>query len=384
MSMQDVPIDLDYLTGLLRKLVEIPSPAGYTDTVVHYVCEELDRLGIPFELTRRGAIRAVLEGKKRAPGRALVAHLDTLGAMVKNLKANGRLEVSPIGTWSARFAEGARVTIFTSEGKSCRGTLLPLKASGHTFNEEIDTQPVGWSQLEVRVDEFSDSSEDLLNIGICVGDFIALDPHFELLDNGFINSRHLDNNAGVAAMLAAAQALRSNGVELEQSCYLLFTIFEEVGSGASSILHGDIAEMVSVDNSTVAPGQASIEAGITVCMMDSSGPFDYHLTHRLIDLCESYGLKYSRDVFNHYRCDAASAVEAGNDIRAALVCYGLDGSHGYERTHQFSLFELAKLLSYYVQGGSTVKRDRYDLGPLKGFPTQPHPDVDIDNHPPTG
>jgi len=373
--LQDVQVDLDYLTSLLHQLVDIPSPSGYTDSVVHFVGQELQRLDIPFEITRRGAIRAVLSGKNEAPGRGLVAHLDTLGAMVKTLKPNGRLAIVPIGTWSARFAEGARVTIFTHDGDICRGTILPLKASGHTFDKDVDTQPVGWENVEVRVDEFCDTEHQLLEHGLRVGDYIAIDPGFELLDNGFINSRFLDNNAGVACVLAAARAIKNAGVELDLTCYLLFTIFEEVGSGASSVLHGDIAEMVSVDNSTVAPGQQSIEEGITICMMDSSGPFDYHLTRRLIALCEEKGLKYSRDVFKYYRCDAASAVEAGNDIRTALVCYGVDASHGYERTHQFSLFELTRLLTYYVQGHSIVQRDRYDLGPMKGFPTQPIPEI---------
>ncbi len=368
----EAEIDLSYLTGVLEKLIHIPSPAGYTDTIVHFVGAELERLGIEHELTRRGAIRAVLPGKHSEPGRALVGHLDTLGAMVSELKENGRLALAPIGTWSARFAEGGRVTIFTDEGKACRGTVLPLKASGHTFNEEVDTQPIGWDNVEVRVDEFAENRVVLEDIGIRVGDYVAFDPNYECLDNGFINSRPLDNKAGVAAMLAAAQSLQQADITLEQSCYLLFTIFEEVGSGASSILHGDIAEMVSIDNSTVAPGQSSIEAGITICMIDSSGPFDYHLTQHLIALCEQYGLKYVRDVFKHYRCDAASALEAGNDLRTALVCYGLDGSHGYERTHQFSLFELARLLTYYIRGEAVVKRDRYDLGPRADFPTQPN------------
>ena len=369
--MNEAEIDLTYLTDLLEQLIHIPSPAGYTDTIVHFVGGELERLGIEYELTRRGAIRAVLPGQQASPGRALVAHLDTLGAMVSQLKEKGRLALAPIGTWSARFAEGGRVTIFTNEGKTCRGTVLPLKASGHTFNEAVDNQPIHWDNVEVRVDEFAENRMVLEDIGIRVGDYVAFDPNYECLDNGFINSRHLDNKAGVAAVLAAAHALRQGDVTLENSCNLLFTIFEEVGSGASSNLHGDIAEMVSIDNSTVAPGQNSIEAGITICMMDSSGPFDYHLTQRLIALCERYGLKYVRDVFKHYRCDAASAVEAGNDLRTALVCYGLDGSHGYERTHQFSLFELARLLTYYIRGEAVVKRDRYDLGPMADFPTQP-------------
>ncbi len=371
--MKPLPIDVEYLVDLLERLIDIPSPSGYTDSIVHFVGDELQRLDIPYELTRRGAIRASLKGETDSdeiPSRGLVAHLDTLGAMVRKLKSNGRLEMVPIGTWSSRFAEGARITIFTQEGP-VRGTILPLKASGHIYDTEVDTQPTGWPHVEVRVDAFCYTGDDLVKLGIRVGDYAALDPNFEIGENGFINSRYLDNKAGVATLLAAAKAIQAAEIKPEINCYLLFTLFEEVGSGASSILHGHITEMVSVDNSTAGPRQNSIEDGITIAMMDSSGPFDYHLTNKLVTLCRDFDLTHARDVFLHYRCDAASAVEAGNDIRTALVCYGVDASHGYERTHKNSLEELAKLLTLYIQSPATVGRDRYDLGPMKGFPTQP-------------
>ncbi|WP_198150867.1 hypothetical protein [Caldimonas taiwanensis] len=67
-----------------------------------------------------------------SPDRAIVAHLDTRGAMVKQLKPNGRLELVPMGDGSSRFAEGARVTPYGDDGLMCRGTILPCKASSHT------------------------------------------------------------------------------------------------------------------------------------------------------------------------------------------------------------------------------------------------------------
>ncbi len=363
-------IDMAYLCDLLRRLLAIPSPTGYTDEIVHFCGDELRRLGIPFELTRRGAIRADLKGAVASPDRALVAHLDTLGAMVRGLKSNGRLELLPIGTWSARFAEGARCTVFTDQG-GCRGTILPLKASGHTYDTEIDTQPVGWDQVELRVDAICSTEVDLIRLGFNVGDFVAIDPQPEFLDNGFIVSRHLDDKAGVAVLFAAAKAVLDAGITLPVDCHLLLTISEEVGSGASSVLHGDVAEMVTIDNATPAPGQNSRESGVTVAIADSSGPFDYHLTHMLLRLCKDYDIRHQRDVFKHYRCDSAAAVEAGNDIRTALVCFGVDASHGYERTHTNALRSLAELVALYVQSEPTVQRDRMELGPLLGFTHQP-------------
>jgi peptidase M42 family hydrolase len=368
-SLSRPAIDRDFLVATLVQLLDVPSPSGYTDAVVHLLGEELERLGVEFEVTRRGAVRATLPGRRSTPGRALVAHLDTIGAMVRELKPNGRLALAPIGTWSSRFAEGTRVSLFTDED-TVRGTILPLKASGHVYSEAIDTQPVSWENVELRVDARANSAADLRALGIDVGDFVAIDPQPERTETGFIVSRHLDDKAGVAILLAAAKAVTAAGAQLPIDCHLLFTIHEEVGSGASAILHGDVAEMVAVDNGTAAPGQNGTEFDVTVAMKDSSGPFDYHLTHKLLDLAEAHGIAHRRDVFVHYRCDAASAVEAGNDIRTALVCFGVDASHGYERTHVDSLTAVAELVALYMQSQPTVERDRMELGPLDGFPEQ--------------
>ncbi|HEY5761654.1 MAG TPA: osmoprotectant NAGGN system M42 family peptidase [Rhodocyclaceae bacterium] len=367
-TIQTPDIDTNYLRTVLQRLLDVPSPSGMTDAVTHVVCEELAKLKIPFSLTRRGAIRADLEGGKHSPDRAIVSHLDTLGAMVKQFKDSGRLEIVPIGSWSARFAEGARVTIYCDGGKQFRGTILPCKASGHTFNEEVDTQPSAWHNLELRIDERFNVAADPAAAGINIGDHISIDPQPEFLDNGFINSRHLDDKAGVAAILAMAEAVRRQALVLPVDCHLLFTISEEVGVGASHVLHGDVAELISVDNGTIAAGQNTSEFGVTVSMQDSSGPFDWHLTRHLLDLCAAHRIESSRDVFRFYRSDAAAAVEAGNDIRTALVCFALDGSHGYERTHIDSLTALARLLGCYIQSRPLFTRDRAALGPLEDFP----------------
>lgn len=368
--MKRVDIDRDYLLKTLDTLLHIPSPTGYTDQIVRFCARELGHLGVDHELTRRGAIRALLHGGKRQPARAVIAHVDTLGAQVKNLKPNGRLELVPIGHWSARFAEGARATLFTRQG-AFRGTILPLKASGHTFNEEIDTQPVGWEHVEMRVDVNAGTAAELAAHGIHIGDHVAIDPQPEFLDNGYIVSRFLDDQAGVAILFAALKALQDSEARFPVDSYFLFSIAEEVGVGASSVLHGDIASMITVDNGTTAPGQNSRETGATIAMADSAGPFDYHLTNKLIDLCEEFDVPFQRDIFRYYRSDSASALEAGNDIRTALIAFGVDASHGYERIHIDALESLAQLICLYLQSPVRIARDAHELGSLRGFTRQP-------------
>ena len=365
-----ISIDHDYLVARLKALLAIPSPTGFTDEAVRFTARELEHLGLEVVLTRRGAIRARRPGKATRPARGIVAHLDTLGAQVKFLKSNGRLELVPIGHWSARFAEGARVSIFSSKG-IYRGSILPLKASGHTFNEEVDSLPVGWPFVELRVDALARSKEELLQLGIDVGDIVAVDPAPEFMDNGFIVSRHLDDKAGVAIMLAALEAMQREGVETPVDTYWLFTIGEEVGVGASAAVVPDIASLVAIDNGTTAPGQNSSEFGVTLAMADQTGPFDYHLSKKLFELCGEHDIQVQKDVFRYYRSDAASAIEAGHDVRTALLTFGVDASHGYERIHVNALTSIAKLIVHYAASEVQIERDAEETAiGLKGFTRQ--------------
>jgi len=370
-NLTDYGIDLDYLNAMLVTLLNIPSPSGFTDQIVHFVGEELQQLGIDYNVTRRGAIRATLPGTGRdSLDRAVAVHLDTLGAMVRRVKSNGRLAIAPVGTWSSRFAEGARVTIYSDNGP-VRGSVLPLKASGHAYGDAIDSQQSAWDQVEVRVDQDMFNGDGRMSTAIQVGDFIAFDALPEIGDTGFINARHLDDKAGVAIVLAVARAIREQGLEIPVDCHLIFTIFEEVGSGASAAVYGDVAEMMVIDHAPVAPNQMATEKAATIAMMDQSGPFDYHLNRKLLALAKAHDIDVIRDVFRYYRSDSASAIEAGNDTRTALVGYGVDGSHGYERTQASSLKAVADLTALYIQSPPTFSRDKNGLSSLSGFPHQP-------------
>lgn len=365
-------VDMDYVVDLMLRLLRTPSPAGRTDEVMRLIGAELEDIGLDFWLTRRGSLVADLPCGPDGDAwgsRAIMVHADTIGCMVKELKADGRLRVVPIGTWSARFAEGARVTIFTDDfDHTYTGTVLPLKASGHTFADEVDSAPIGWDHVEVRVDEFTTSAADLAGLGIQVGDFVAVDAYPQVTRSGFVKSRHLDDKAGVAAAIGAFKALRSADVRPPVRTHLLVTIAEEVGQGAAHGLHEDVAELVSIDSAITAAGQASTETAVNVAMQDSTGPFDYHLTRRLLELCRQLDLPAQRDVFDHYRSDVASAIEAGAETRAALIGYGTDASHGHERTHVDGVRRVAEFVAAYCQTPLMFSFDESPRGRLEEFP----------------
>lgn len=342
-------IDTDYLLDRLLQLVRTPSPVGMTERAVALVDTWLRELGYDPKYTRRGVL--YVEVGNGPPRRALAAHLDTLGAMVTELRPNGRLALRNTGTWAARFAEGARVTIF-SDTCEHRGTILPLKASGHRFNTEVDTQPADWDNLEIRIDAALPDRDALLAAGFNVGDMVAVDAQPEVID-GFIVSRHLDDKAGCATLLAVLKAIAEGKIEVAAPFQAMFTIAEEIGIGGTHGFGPEVEELLAIDNAVTAPNQASRDDAVTIAMRDRQGPFDARVTRQMIDICQHNDIAFERDTFRHYRSDSAAAVEAGWDIRVGLVCFSLDSSHGWERTHIKSLSELGRLIGFYLQSPMT-------------------------------
>jgi putative aminopeptidase FrvX len=210
-----------------------------------------------------------------------------------------------------------------------------------------------------------------------VGDTVGVDASPIITPSGFVNARHLDDKAGVAAVLGALDVFMRLGEQPTLPSQVLITTSEEVGHGASHGLGDDIAELVVVDNAVVADGQTSTEDAVSIAMLDRHGPFDYHLSRHLTALCDDHGIPHHRDVFDHYRSDAAAALEAGLATRAALVGFGVDASHAWERTHLDGLVHLAGLLVHYLRSDLTLSGwDRTPWGPLEEFPStsvQPAP-----------
>ncbi|MBD9481805.1 osmoprotectant NAGGN system M42 family peptidase [Pseudomonas sp. PDM14] len=348
--------DLAYLQKVLLEMLAIPSPTGFTDTIVRYVAERLEEMGLPFELTRRGTIRATLLGRQKSPDRAVSAHLDTIGAIVREIKPNGRLALAAVGCWSSRFAEGSRVSVFTDTGV-IRGSVLPLLASGHAFNTEVDSMPISWDHIELRLDAHSGDREECLKLGVSVGDFVAFDPLPEFTESGHISARHLDDKAGVAALLTALKSITEARLVPPIDCHPLFTITEEIGSGSAGALPWDVSEFVGIDIAPVAPGQQSSEHAVSVALQDSGGPYDYHLSRHLLKLAQQHEVPVRRDLFRYYHSDAQSAITAGHDTRTALLAFGCDATHGYERTHIDSLAAMTRLLGAYMMSPPVFASD---------------------------
>ena len=339
--------NVKHTVDLLQRLVEIPSPSGYTENVMELIAQEFDAIGVPHRKTNKGAIIATIEGTDTQRHRLLTAHVDTLGAMVKEIKSDGRLKLTMIGGFNWNAVEGEYCLIHTAAGRTVRGTILMHQTSVHVY-KNAGTAERNADNIEVRIDEKVTDADDTRALGIEVGDFVSFDPRFEVTDSGFIKSRHLDDKASTALLLGLVRSLKEEGVGLPHTTHFYISNNEEIGYGGNSSIPGETVEYIAVDMGAIGDGQASDEYTVSICAKDSSGPYHHALTRHLTGLCKAGDIPFKLDVYPFYGSDASAAIRAGFDVKHALFGPGIESSHALERTHTDSLNATAQLLHAYV------------------------------------
>jgi len=347
--MQSLPsINSPYMLEFLSGLLNTPSPAGFTDQAIAF-CETAFKPfpDLKLKRTQKGALLVTWPGEKKDSPRALTAHVDTLGGMVKEIKANGRLQLTRIGGFAWNTVEGEGCTVFTRRGDQVRGSFLLNKASTHVYGSEVGKAEREDENMEVRLDARTQTSGETQDLGIEIGDFVAFDPRVEIRE-GFVRSRHLDDKASVATLLAAVKAISEAGLKPRQDTFLLISNYEEVGHGASAGLPQNVCELVAVDMAAVGDGQNSSEFHASLCVKDSGGPYHHGLSNHLRDLADKHKIPYMVDIYPYYGSDGEAYWRAGGDVAVALIGPGVDASHNYERTHTEALVATANWVLAYL------------------------------------
>lgn len=320
----------EYCLQQMEKLMAIPSPTGMTDAASAYVMEELTRLGFAPQLMRKGTVVCDLGGEGH--GLLLSAHLDTLGAMVRAVKPNGRLRYTQLGGWNDNAIENENVLIHTRTGATYTGTVQSVHASRHVWGD-VTAEKREDKTLEVVIDEVVHTKADVDALHIQAGDMISFDPRFTITPSGYIKSRFLDDKASAAILLTMAYDVANGTLTLGRKTIIAFTVYEEIGHGASALCCQPVEDMLAVDMGCVGDDLTCTETEVSICAKDAAGPYDWSFTNELLDRAARLNLPHVVDVYPRYSSDTATALKAGLDARFALCGPGVFASHAYERTH---------------------------------------------------
>lgn len=330
----------------LVEILSINSPTGYTKRVVKHLESIVAGLGFEYEITPKGNLIVFVKGQDETRTRGISAHVDTLGLMVRSINSDGTLSLTTLGGPLTPTLDGEYCDIVTRDDKVYTGTILSKSPSIHVF-KDAQTKARDIDNLVVRLDEKVSSKEDVLALGIQNGDIVAYDPKVVVTASGFIKSRFLDDKASVAILLEILRTIKDKEIVPSTNLKFIFSTYEEVGHGAAYI-PADITELLAVDMGCIGLDLACTEFDVSICAKDSSGPYDYELTTRLVNDAKQAKLNYALDIYPMYGSDASAALRGGANIKAALIGPGVSSSHGMERTHVDALKNTFDLIMIYI------------------------------------
>ncbi len=341
-------IDIDMILKDMKKYLAIHSPAGYTKEAIEEIQKELESLGLSTELTNKGALIVTLKGQNDNEHVMLSAHIDTLGAIVKEITKDGRIKYHKVGGGCWSSVEGENCYIITRKGKKIRGSAIPKMASTHINGQEKANVVRDQSNMLIRIDEIVKSKEDVQKLGINVGDFIAFDTRTEITESGFVKSRYLDNKLAVAIVLEICRYFKENSITPKYTTHFYISNYEETGHGVS-VIPDKTKEMIAIDVGIVGEGQESNEFSVSIAAKDRKSPYNFEFRNKLVDIAEENGIDYVVDVYNFYSSDATQCMHQGKDVNFASLGPAVDASHHYERTHINSIINTTKLLIKYLE-----------------------------------
>lgn len=339
---------VDFAVEKTMELLAIDSPTGMTDGAANWVADEFAKLGFAVRKTEKGGVLVDLGGKDDKNALALSVHTDTIGGMVATITPAGRLKLTNLGGLRANNCETENCRIYTRSGKVFEGTFQLHNPSTHVNGEFSETKRT-FDTCEVVLDEDVNSAEDVRRLGIENGDFVCMEPRSRLCASGYIKSRFLDDKLSVGIVLGFARMVSDGEIELNRRVYVHVTVYEEVGHGGSASLPQGVTEGISVDMGCVGDGLACTERQVSICAKDSSGPYSYAVTGKLIEAAKMTGADYSVDIYPHYGSDVETTLRAGYDIRHGLIGPGVFASHGYERSHVDGVMNTLKVLKGYME-----------------------------------
>ena len=338
---------MDYILETMKTLLAIPSPSGFTREAAEFVMKELREMGYEPQMTRKKGVVCDLGGEDAEDGILLAAHIDTLGGMVQAIKSNGRIKLINVGGLKAANVECENCQVHTRDGKVIGGVVNLINASTHVNDNYMDTVRT-FDNVELLLDEYVNSKEEVEALGIMPGDYITFDPRTIVTESGFIKSRFLDDKLSAAILLGYAKYLKESGITPKRRIHLGFTSYEEVGHGGAADIPEGVTEMISVDMGCVGENLQCDETMVSICAKDRNGPYDYDVTSELIRLAKENNIRYAVDIYTNYGADVGVALKAGHNVRHGLIGPGVYASHGYERSHKMGAEATLQLLQAYL------------------------------------
>lgn len=304
----------------MKTLTGLHGAPGFEDKVREYMKKELSEYADEIIQDGLGGIFAVKKStKENAPKVLVAAHMDEVGFMVTALMDNGFIKFTPLGGWASDVLLSQRFSVRTSEDEEITGVIgsVPVHfRRGGSKETKIE---------DMLLDVGADSKEELLEMGINLGDSIVPEVDFKVLKNDKkLLAKAWDNRYGCLIAIEALESLKDT--ELDCDLYIGANVQEEVGlRGAKASTHmidPDIAFVVDCSPANDMMGKkddlGKIGEGTLIRLFDRTMILAPRMREFLLETAKESDAKYQ-----YYHSpggtDAGSIHTSNNGVPSAVV-----------------------------------------------------------------
>jgi putative aminopeptidase FrvX len=342
-------LDYDTLFQTIEELVLHHSPSGVETEIDRLLLTKFKSLGVETWQDKAGNIIAKIAGQNPERAIAITGHKDEIGAIVKSIEDNGRLQVRRLGG-SFPWIYGEGVVDIIGDEKTISGILsFGSRHVSHESPQKVQQEgtPVVWEDSWV---ETKCTLDELEQARIRPGSRVLVGKHrkkpFRLKD--YIASYTLDNKASVTILLALAQHLKQPTVDV----YLVASAKEEVGAiGALYFTQNQSLEaLIALEICPLSSEYPVVEGARPVLLsQDSYGIYDEYLNREIRQAAKKAKIDIQYAAISGFGSDASIAMKFGHVARAACLSFPTQNTHGYEIAHLGAIANCVKILMSYCQ-----------------------------------
>jgi endoglucanase len=219
--------------GVLRELLDTPSPSGFETKIQSLIAEKIRRYVDDVKIDVMGNLIAA---RKRAgyPRVALFAHCDEIGLMISHISQEGFLYFLPIGMIDEHVTPGRRVTVHSRVGPVL-GVVGSRQVGILSSEERTKVVPFRLQWIDIGA-----NSRDEAGRLVSVGDPVTFNSPLERFrDENLIVAREIDDKLGIFIIMEALRKVSEKG-EHEAAVFFVSTVQEEIGLRGSIIAAHEI------------------------------------------------------------------------------------------------------------------------------------------------
>ncbi len=345
---------------LLKSLLFAYGPPGQEDEVRALCKKEINSLVDEMWVDPAGNLIGKINGKnKEASAIRVMVHMDEIAMIVKRVNEDGSLRVNPLGgSYPASFGQGVVDIMGDNEcfsGVLSFGSMHTTKESPHTnkiMPKEFrgEGQAPFWDNVYITTRK---TPKELAQCGVHPGTRVVISKSRRVLHQfqDCISGYFLDNRAAIAILIETLKKAKNQKTHFESDIYFVATCFEEIGASgacyASRTLPGDIS--IALDVGPVAKEyQTVLSSDPIIVYQDAVSTYDKAICDYLVKLGQKLKMNPQYAVFETYASDASIAMKSGQSAKAALICFPVENTHGYEIAHEDSLNNCVNLLFSYL------------------------------------